>query len=100
MQESNTGMISDLETAVKTLERTSNERNRLKTLQDSAINGSCFVCVKFCLALENEIVQSRAAQALCSIFIGESIFLHFSFSFHSSFDFILASDACSQATRL
>jgi hypothetical protein len=76
-KDSSSGLISDLETAQKSLlDLTSKGQDmKLKTLQDSAINGSCFVCVKFCLSLDNEIVQSRAAQALCSIFIGELAWL-------------------------
>ena len=64
------GNTEDLEVAKMSLHVTSKPSRRLGTLQEAAINGSCFVCVKFCLAVDDAMVQSRAAQALCSVFIG------------------------------
>jgi hypothetical protein len=43
----------------------------LGSLCESALNGSCYVCVKFCLSLSSEVIQTRAAQALCSVFVGQ-----------------------------
>lgn len=43
----------------------------LNSLCENALNGSCYVCVKFCLSLNVEAIQARAAQALCSVFVGQ-----------------------------
>lgn len=44
--------------------------NLLKSISENALNSSCYVCVKFCLSLDHENIQARAAQGLCSVFVG------------------------------
>lgn len=51
--------------------------NPVLALPEGNVTGACYACVKFCLRVDNENVQSRAVQALCSIFVGNaSIMLH------------------------
>jgi hypothetical protein len=48
----------------------SEKKGDLNSLRENALNGCCYVCVKFCLSLDIEAIQARAAQALCSVFVG------------------------------